>query len=217
MIILYLSGITDYLSYEMLQTHRATVVNWVDTHYILAPLSYMGIYILSTSLSIPGGIILTLAGGFLFGQPGATIYTVIGASVGATIIFMVAKTALGAILREKARPFLQKMEVGFAKNQISYLLFIRLIPLFPFWLVNVAPALFNVALWTYAWTTFLGIIPGSFVYTQAGAGLGAILDSGEKFSIESLLNIQMKIAMIALGIFALIPIIVKQLRKRRDR
>lgn len=214
MIIFYLSGITDYLSYEMLQQHRRTIVNWVETHYILAPLAYTAFYLVATAISLPGATILTITGGFLFGQPGATIYTVIGATIGACIIFLVAKTAFGAILQAKAKPFLKKMEEGFHENQISYLFFLRLVPLFPFWLVNIAPAFFNVSLITYAWTTFIGIIPGAFVYTQAGTGLGAILDSGQELTIENILNIQVKIALIALAIFALIPILVKKLRKK---
>ena len=215
MVAAYLLGLDDYLSFEVLQTHRQGIVGWVDNHFLIAPLVFMGIYLLSTALSIPGGIYLSLAGGFLFGQPWGTLYVVVGATLGATIIYLVAKTALGDPLREKAGPRLKKMEAGFRKDQISYLFFLRLVPAFPFWLVNVAPAFFGVTLWTYVWTTFLGIIPGAFVFVQAGTGLGAILDSEEGFSVEGVLNIHVKIALIALAIIALIPIVVRKIREKR--
>lgn len=211
----YILGFTEYISFDMLKEHRGTILAWVDKHPILAPLSYIGFYTVGTAVSFPGAGILTMTGGFVFGQPWATIYTVIGATAGASIIFSICKTAMGAIFRERAKPFLKKMEEGFQKNQASYLLFLRFVPLFPFWIINIAPALFNVPLWTYVWTTFIGIIPGSFAYTQAGTGIGAILDSGEELTLEGILNIHMKIALIALAILALVPIIVKQIRKKK--
>ena len=216
MVIIYLLGIDDYLSFEALQKHRRAIVAWVDAHFLLAPLAFTALYIASTALSVPGGIYLTLAGGFLFGQPWATIYVVVGATIGATIIYLVARTALGDPLRERAGPRLKKMEEGFQKDQISYLFFLRLVPVFPFWLVNVAPAFFGVNTWTYIWTTFLGIIPGAFVFVQAGTGLGAILDAEEGFSVEGILNIHVKIALIALAIIALIPIVVRKIRERKN-
>ncbi len=217
MFVAYLFGLTDYLSFEALQEHRQAIVTWVEGHFLLAPLAYMGIYIASTALSIPGGLYLTLAGGFLFGQPYGTIYTVIGATIGATIIYLVAKTALGDPLREKAGPYLKKMEEGFRENQISYLFFLRLVPAFPFWLVNIAPAFFGVKLWTYIWTTFLGIIPGSFVYIQAGTGLGSILESDEGFTIDAILNPDVKIALAALAVIALIPVVIRYVRKKKKK
>ena len=215
MVVAYIFDVTDYLSFEVLQKHRQAIVDWVEEHYILAPLAFMGIYLVSTAISIPGGIYLTLVGGFLFGQPESTIWVVIGATLGAMVIFLVAKTALGDPLRAKAGPYLKRMEEGFRKDQVSYMLFLRFVPIFPFWLINIAPAFFGVALWTYTWTTFIGIIPGSFVLAQAGTGLGAILDSEEGFTIEGVFNRDVKIALFALGIAALIPIAVRWIRNRR--
>ncbi len=217
MVVAYIFDLTDYLSFEVLQKHRQAIVGWIDDRYIVAPLAFMGIYLVSTALSIPGGTYLTLVAGFLFGQPGSTIYVVLGATVGAVIIFLVAKTALGDVLRARAGPHLKKMERGFQKDQVSYMLFLRLAPLFPFWLINIAPAFFGVALWTYIWTTFIGIIPGSFVLAQAGTGLGAILDSDEGFTIEGILNTDMRIALIALALVALLPIAIRRIRNRKNK
>jgi len=107
------------------------------------------------------------------------------------------------------------MEGGFQKNAASYLLFLRFIPLFPFWLVNIAPAFFNVKTRTYIWTTFVGIIPGSYVYAQAGSGLGTIFEEGKSFSFNSVFNTQMNFALVLLALFSLIPILVKNLSHDR--
>ena len=166
------------------------------------------------ALSLPGGAILSLFGGFLFPQPFSTIYVVIGATIGAALIFLAARSALGEILYKKAGNIFNKMEKGFQENAISYLFFLRLVPIFPFWIVNLAAAFFRVSFWTYLWTTFLGIAPGSFVFTQAGAGLSAIFETGQTFSLSTIFNMQIRIALIALGIFALIPILIKKFKKR---
>jgi uncharacterized membrane protein YdjX (TVP38/TMEM64 family) len=156
-----------------------------------------------------------LAGGFLFPQPFSALYTIIGASIGATFLFLAARTAFGEFLRKRAGPMMKKMEKGFEDNAASYLLFLRFVPIFPFWLVNLAPAIFGVSLFTYVWTTVVGITPGSFVFTQAGAGLGAIFDSGESFSIGLLFNNEMKIAFVALGFFALMPVVIRKIASRK--
>lgn len=215
MVLVYASGLTDFLTFEALKDNRQMLLAFVNTHPILAPAAFILLYAAATALSIPGAVFLTLFGGFLFPQPLSTIFVVTGATSGAVIIFLAAKTAFGDILKEKAGKRLNKMRAGFQENATSYMLFLRLVPLFPFWLVNLAPAFFGVPLFTYAWTTFVGIIPGAFVYTQAGTGLGAILDSGEKFTLKGLFNPDVKIALVALGIFALLPVIIKKIWKRK--
>ena len=114
-------------------------------------------------------------------------------------------------------PFIKKMEAEIQENKVYYLLFLRLVPIFPFWVVNLAPAFFSIRTSTFFWTTCVGIIPGSFVFSQIGNGLGSIFDSHETFSIHALLNANMKIALIALGFFALLPVIVKYIGKQKKR
>ena len=99
------------------------------------------------------------------------------------------------------------MEMGFQKNAVSYMLFLRLFPVFPFWLVNLAPSIFGIPLWTFFWTTAIGIIPATYVFTQIGQGLGAVFDTQGAFSIDAVLNRDVKIALCALGIFVLLPAI----------
>jgi uncharacterized membrane protein YdjX (TVP38/TMEM64 family) len=212
----YFLGLPKYLTFDVIKMHREALLAQIEARPVLMPVLFILLYIVVVSLSLPGGAVLTLLAGFFFKIPWATLYVITGATIGATIIFLAARTALGDILRKKAGPFLSKMEGGFQKNAASYLLFLRFIPLFPFWLVNVAPAFFNVRLRTYVWTTFLGIIPGSYVYTQAGGGLGAIFDEGEAFSLDTVFNTQMRIALVLLALFSLIPILVKKLRHDRQ-
>ena len=182
-------------------------------HPIAVPIIFCLTYIISVALSVPGAVFLTLLGGYLFSQPFSTIYVVLSATCGATLIFLAARTALKEILRKKAGPFLQRMEKGFQENAASYLLFLRFIPLFPFWLVNIAPAFFGVSLITFIWTTLVGIFPGTLVYTLAGGGLEKILENNEQFSINTVFNLQIKIALILLGIIALTPIVLKRFKK----
>ncbi|NGX61007.1 MAG: Mercuric reductase [Chlamydiae bacterium] len=217
MIIAYSFDVHKYFTFEMLKERHGQLKGWVTSSPVVAPIVFTLIYTLATSLSLPGGAILSLLGGFLFPIPWSTLYVVIGATIGASVIFLAARTAFGDLLRKKTGKFIQKMEKGFQENTWSYLLFLRFIPLFPFWVVNIAPAFFNVAFSTYVWTTFVGIIPGAYVYTQAGAGFSAIFTSGGSFSIDTIFNVQVRIALVALAVFSLVPIFVKKWIHRKKR
>lgn len=206
-------GLDDYLSYTALCENSDQLIAWVEAYGFVAPLVYMLVYTIVVALSLPGATFMTLAGAFMFGAAGATVYTVIGATIGATIIFLAAKTALGNVLYEKAGPGIRRMEDGFRENALSYLLVLRLIPLFPFWLVNLVPAFLGVRLTTYVIGTFFGIIPGTFVYCLAGAGLGDVLRSCAEFSVGSILTPTMIAALIGLAVLALLPVVYKRMRK----
>ncbi len=213
MAIIYLSNIYRYFSFDELKNHHQTLKIFLAEHAILTPTLYILVYIVLTALSVPGAIFLTLLGGYLFPQPWSTIYVIFSATCGATVIFLAAKTAFGDSLKKKAGPFLKKMENGFRENAASYLLFLRFVPLFPFWAVNLAPAVFRVSLTTFIWTTLIGITPGSFVLTLAGSGLDKILETEQTFSINAIFNIQLKIALVLLGLLALLPIVTKKIKK----
>jgi uncharacterized membrane protein YdjX (TVP38/TMEM64 family) len=167
------------------------------------------------ALSVPGGAVLTIAGGFLFGSILGTVLVVIAATLGATLVFLIARSALGDPLRARAGPFLQRMEAGFQENAFNYLLVLRLIPLFPFWIVNLVPAFLGVPLRTYVLGTLIGIVPGSFVFASVGAGLGSVLDSGQEFSPSSVLTPQIVIALVGLAVLALLPVAYRKWRRRR--
>jgi uncharacterized membrane protein YdjX (TVP38/TMEM64 family) len=214
MAVIYLTGAYRYFSFESLKSYHHELKIFILAHPILVPFLYILAYIILTALSIPGAIFFTLLGGYLFPQPFSTLYVVFSATCGATLVFLAAKTALGDSLKQKAGPFLKKMEKGFQENAASYLLFLRFVPIFPFWIVNLAPAFFAVPLRTFIWTTLVGITPGSIVFTLAGGGLEKILETQQTFSISVIFNTELKIALTLLGILALVPIVIKKFKKK---
>lgn len=208
-------GLDQYLTFDALKENRAWLLDQVEKSPVFAALVYMVIYIAVVAFSLPGGAVMTITGGFLFGQWFGSVYVVVAATVGATILFIAAKTALGDLLRAKAGPFLQKMEAGFREDALSYLLVLRLIPLFPFFIVNLVPAFLGVSLRVFFIATFVGIIPGSFVYATVGAGLGSIFDAGGEFSARGILTPEIITALIGLAVLALLPVVYKRFKAKR--
>ncbi len=204
------SGLHNYLTFDSLREHRETLLAWVADYGALAPVLFILIYAVATALSIPGGVILTITGGFLFGTWLGGFCVIIGATLGAAAIFLIAKTSLGDALRAKAGPWLKRMEEGFRENALSYLLFLRLIPVFPFWLVNLVPAFLGVGLTTFVIGTFFGIIPGSLVFSSVGNGLGAVFDEGGTPDLGIIFKPSILGPIVALGLLALLPIAYKR-------
>jgi uncharacterized membrane protein YdjX (TVP38/TMEM64 family) len=204
-----------YLTFDALRENRAALTGFVAANGVLASAAYVLIYAAAVALSLPGGAVLTIGGGFLFGTVVGGALVVLAATVGATLLFLIAKTALGDPLRARAGPFLQKMEAGFQENALSYLLVLRLIPLFPFFIVNLVPAFLGVSLRTYVLATFVGIIPGTLVYASVGAGLGSVFDRAQQFSPSSILTPQIAVALVGLAMLALLPVVYRKLRARR--
>ena len=211
---IYAFDLQTYLSFEALSEHRHTLIEFVAGNLGIAALLYIVVYAVATSMSLPGGAVLSITGGFLFGGLVGGALVVIGATIGATGIFLIARTALGDSLRERAGPWLKKMEEGFRNNALSYLLTLRLIPLFPFFVVNLVPAFLGVRLGTYVLGTAIGIIPGALVFTFAGAGIGAVFDSGEAFSTGAILSPEILAALTGLGLLALLPVVYKRYKAR---
>jgi uncharacterized membrane protein YdjX (TVP38/TMEM64 family) len=203
---------------------------FVAEHRVLAVLAYIGLYIAAVALSLPGAVFLTVAGGFLFGLAAGASAAVIGATIGATIIFLVARTALGEPLLRRAGPRAAQLAQGFRNDAFSYLLFLRLVPAFPFFLVNLVPAFAGVRLLPFVAATALGVIPGALVYAFAGTGLDSVIAAQKEsydaclaagksgctmtFNAADVLTPQLIGALIALGLLALVPVVVKRLRSR---
>jgi uncharacterized membrane protein YdjX (TVP38/TMEM64 family) len=203
------SGLAEHLSLATLARHRATLVGLVTDHALLAAAVYVLVYAAVVALSIPGAIFLTLSGGFLFGALLGTALTVTGATLGATLVFLLARTLFGADALDRLGPRAQKLAEGIRRNAASYLLVLRLVPLFPFVLVNLVPAFAGVRLPVYVLTTFLGILPGTAVFSLAGAGLGGVLEAGGDFDISSVLTPQILGALLGLAALALAAIPLK--------
>jgi uncharacterized membrane protein YdjX (TVP38/TMEM64 family) len=208
-------GLERYLSIDALRQHRSVLRAWVETSGLLAALVFMAIYIITVAFALPGATVLTIAGGFLFGSIWSTGLVIISATLGATILFSIAKTTLGDVLRAKASAWLPRLEAGFREHALSYLLVLRLVPIFPFFIINLVPAFLGVPLSTFILGTFLGIIPGTFVYATVGAGLGSVFDAGGTFSLRGVLTPQIVTALVGLAVLALIPVVYKKLTAQR--
>jgi uncharacterized membrane protein YdjX (TVP38/TMEM64 family) len=206
-------GLQRYLSFDVLRANRAWLLQQVTAHRTLVLAIYVVLYAAAVALSIPGAVVLTLAGGLLFGQWLGTAATVLAATVGATLLFLAARTAFAALLHASARPWLGRMQQGFQANAFSYLLFLRLVPLFPFFVVNLVPAFLGVRLRVFILATLIGIIPGTFVFTTVGAGLGSLLDRRIEPTVGSILTPQILTALIGLALLALLPVAYRKWRR----
>ena len=204
-----------YISFEQLREHRETLEQWIAARGIWAPVIYGLAYAAMIAFSIPGGAVATIVGGFFFGLVTGSIAVVVSATVGATVLFLAARTALGAILRRKSEGWLHRMEEGFRENAFSYLLVLRLIPLFPFWLVNLVPAFLGVRLRTYAIATFFGIMPGSIVYVSLGNGIGALLESGGSPDLGIIFRAEILLPLIGLAFLSMLPVAYKRYQRRK--
>ena len=205
-------GLDDYLTFETLRENRMVLEDFISDHLVLAPVIFFLVYATVVAFSLPGGAMMTIAGGFLFGTLWGTTFVVVSATTGAVAIFMAAKTSLGEPLRAKAGPWLKKFEAGFRKNAFNYLLVLRLVPLFPFFVVNLVPAFLGVGLRTYTVTTLIGIIPGSFVFASVGAGLGSIFAMGGEFSPADILTPEIVTALVGLAVLSILPIAYKAIK-----
>ncbi len=204
-----------FLSFDMLKSHYKTLEQWTDSHYLYAVLGFMLVYIIAVAISIPGATILTILGGFLFGTVFGTTYVVISATLGACIIFLAVQTSLGRWLENKASGWVSRMESGFQDNAFSYTLFLRLVPLFPFWVVNIVPALLDVRLSRYALATFIGIIPGSLVYASVGNGLDALFALGKTPDLGIIFKPSILVPILGLAVLSLIPIVYKKIKAKK--
>jgi len=212
----YAFGLDTYLTFESLRDNRAMLLDYVDNHGAGSALVFALIYIVSVAFSLPGAAFMTIAAGLLFGPLLAVIYVVLSATIGASILFLIAKTTLGDTFEARMGPWLKKMERGFQENALNYLLVLRLIPLVPFFVVNLVPAFLGVRLRTFFFATLFGIIPGTFVYAQVGAGLGSIFDSGKSFTVSRILTPDIAVALLGLAVLSLLPVVYKKIKARRD-
>lgn len=203
-----------YLTLDALRDNRAALLAIVTDHGLAAAVGFALAYAIVVALSLPGATIMTLAGGFLFGTLFGAGLTVVGATAGAVLLFVVARSAMGDLMRQRAGPFLARMADGFGEDAFNYLLFLRLVPAFPFWAVNLAPALLGMRLLPFATATALGIIPGTTVYSAFGAGLGRVFDAGGEVRLKDVFSPPLIAALVGLGVLSLLPILLRRWRGR---
>ncbi|MDQ6982617.1 MAG: TVP38/TMEM64 family protein [Mariprofundus sp.] len=210
LVIFFAFDLGRFLGFDALAEHKAWLSAWVDAHVILAPLLYILLYIAVVAFSLPGGLMMTLSGGLLFGATVGALYAVIGATIGASALFLIAKTSLGDFLMAKAGGAVKKMQAGFSENALSYMFVLRLVPIFPFFLVNLAPAFLGVSLRVYVIATFFGIMPATFVFALTGSGLGSVLEQGGDISLTGVMTPEIMAAFAGLALLALIPVVYKR-------
>ena len=229
-------GWHKYLSFKTIGLNYEALRGFIGHNLIGALALYALAYVAVVALSLPGALIMTLSGGLLFGWQLGAPATVVAATLGATVLFLVARSSFGEALAEKAGASIQGLKAGFQDNALSYMLFLRLVPVFPFVVVNLAAAVLGVPLRTYVLGTFLGIIPGTAAYSVAGAGLGSVIEAqnasfqaclakaggGAKaeaacpYTIDTsaLVTKELVLAFVLLGVVALIPVALKQWKAR---
>lgn len=211
-------GLQHYLNLELLKQNHVALKEWVDAHQNEAVAAFVVAYIIAAAFSLPVAALLSIAGGFLFGTIYGAAWIVIGATIGASILFLAAKTALGDPLRARFAERIKSMEEGFRANAFSYLLLLRLVPLFPFFLVNLAAAFTGVGLGLFVMTTAIGIIPGAFVFASIGNGIGALFDAGAEpdLSLAGLLSRpDFYIPIVGFALLSLIPIVYRALAPKK--
>lgn len=209
------SGIAGHLSLEELRTRGEGLQAFAREKPLLSALIYVCVYVATVSISLPGALILSLSGGFLFGPIGGGLVAVTGATGGSTVVFLVCRTAFADFLRRWDNPLLLRIERGFEADAFSYLLTLRLIPAFPLLLVNVASGLMAIPIRTFLAASFLGMIPSSFVYAGIGAGLGHVFAQGGPVSLETLFSPRIYVPIIGMGVLAFLPPLWRHWRRGR--
>lgn len=199
--------IGQYLTLAAIKANRDALQKYTETHYVATTVVFIAVYCVQTALSLPGATILTLTGGFLFGAVLGTVYVNLAATSGATLAFLAARYLFRDAVERRFGAKIESIQQGVARNAVSYLLTLRLIPLFPFFLVNLASGLTRIRLSTYVAATSIGILPGSAVYANAGRQLGAI-DSVRDVASPGVVG-----AFVLLGLLALVPALYRRLRK----
>ncbi|MCT7373928.1 TVP38/TMEM64 family protein [Chelativorans salis] len=215
----YAMGWHRYLTLDALADSREMLKAYVAAHPLLAPAVFALVYVATVAASFPAASLLTVAAGFLFGWLLGGMLVVVAATAGATLLFLAARTALGDVLRRWMCGRTARLAQGFEEGAFGYLLVLRLAPIFPFWIINIAPAFFNVRLKTYVAATALGIMPATFAYAYLGHGLDSVLmsaaRSGRDLALADLVTPQLTVAFAALAVVAAIPLIIRKVRGKR--
>lgn len=200
-------GGEHYLTLEAIKSNRDALLTFTNEHFLAAIAIGFIVYVSAVAFSLPGGLILSLTTGFVFGRVVGTALAVLAATVGATIVFLAARYIFADVARRRMGALGEKINAGFTAGAFNYMLFLRLVPLFPFFIVNLAPAFTSIPLRTYVVATFIGVIPGTFVFVNLGETLGRI------DSLQGLVSVETLGAFALLGLFALVPILLKKLKK----
>lgn len=198
----------EFFNYEFLKIHHDELLRWVHKYYFYTLLIYMFIYVAIVAFSLPVASLMTIAGGFLFG-PIATLYVVVAATMGATILFWAVQTTIGAWFKQQKKYWLEQLKKGLQKNAFYYLLAVRLIPIFPFWAVNIAAGLLGVRPQVFVAATFIGIIPGTFIYVMIGNSLHYFFQTQTEPNLKIIFTPSILLPLLGLAVLAILPVLFK--------
>ncbi len=213
----FATGLDQYLTFSALSAHYVDLTGMVDASPVVAAVGFTAVYAVFVALSLPAGSLLTIAAGLLFGVWFGTLFALIGATIGSVAVFLVARSAAGDMLRRKAGPTMAKLQDGFKEDAFNYLLVLRLVPAFPFWLVNIVPAVAGVGLRTYTVATAIGIIPGTLVFANIGDTVDGYLAAGVTPDPAMLTDTRILVAIGGLGLLALIPVAYRRYQAMRAK
>lgn len=209
-----LAGGRQYLTFASLAQNREFLTDVVARDGLVAAVAFIFGYAGLTALSVPGAMLMTLAGGLLFGPWIGALYALVGATVGAGAVFLAARTGLSAVA-DRAGPRVQRLKTGFREDALSYLLVLRLVPVFPFWLVNLVAGASGMSLWTYLTATFFGMIPGALVYASIGSGVGDLIAAGRHPDPYTIFRPNILLPLVGLAVLALLPVLYKRWSARQ--
>jgi uncharacterized membrane protein YdjX (TVP38/TMEM64 family) len=204
--IAYALGLQRQLSWAALAAHQAALRTWVHADPLATAAGYLAVYALAVAISFPGAIWITVTGGLLFGTALGAALAVCGATIGAVLLFLAARSALGPLLARRAGRLLDRVQPGLRRYGFSYVLALRLIPVVPFWLINFAAALSGVRLDHFAVATFVGIIPATIVFASIGAGIGGVLAAGRTPDLSIILSAPVLLPLLGLAVLSLLPV-----------
>jgi uncharacterized membrane protein YdjX (TVP38/TMEM64 family) len=213
----FLLGLNHYLTLDHLRANAQGLRQFTDDHRFASVAVFLATYIAVVALSVPGAMLMTIAGGLLFGLWLGAALNILAATTGAIILFVIARFVFGGILQARGNAFIARMEDGFARNAFTYLMFLRLVPLFPFWAVNLAAAAFRTPLRSFALATLIGIIPGTLAFTSIGDGLSIAAGLSSRGANDEIPGPAMIVLRVSLALLALVPLLATWLRKRRSR
>ena len=209
------SGLLSHLSLDQLRASRGALEGYVRAHPALSLAAYLGTYVVTVALSLPTALVLTLTGGFLFGPWIGGAAAALGATSGATIVFLISRLTVGDALERRASPRIRAFEEGVKRDAFFYLLTLRLVPVTPFWLANVAAGLIAIRPAVFVGATLLGIAPVSFVYAGVGSGLNRMFDRGQRVDLHALTTPEIALPLGGLAMLSILPLAFRKMRARR--
>lgn len=215
LVLVWISGVGHDFSWQGLARHQAVLSGWVSAHPVIAPLAYVGFYAAVAALCLPEAALVTVAGGLLFGTLFGGALAVIGATLGSIVLFLAARSALAGSFVRRGGALLARTRTALQRDGFAYLLAIRLVPAFPFWLVNLAAAIGGMRLLPYATATFIGIIPGTLVFASVGEGLATVLAAGRRPDVMVAFSPQVLLPLLALAALSLLPVAWRHWKARR--